>query len=429
MSEQATIEDSGSGQCLDEEPVDSLYIDKRVFALGSIARLQEDLLMREVELTPALRTELEYLSYGHIMRESSSAQSIPYHVVKAHRKYLRKLFGAKTDAQLIALSIQTGTILIELDQDPQFEPLSNMQESVLRLAALGWTTDEIAKYYSSSGNTIDAYNTKIRERLQTNNNKHSIRRAFEVGIFKVGEDILDPETHMDQQTGNMTLSVAGHTFKPRELGLNHPREIELLELLSQLQEGVFRRSHMYELDFYTDAENRRVREKSFHRFVSNICTKLNTGFDQTVLQRFGKQGSGCYVFLQEITISVHGELKQIPQGIPPKPGRPRKKTSEAHRIASQVAPQVTTSPKTNNGNGQAKKRQLTQAAIKKISAREQINGTRVIGNPRIENGFVVLELEPAATSSYVEEGSDAAKEIIARYHNSKKRSSKTTSSK
>jgi DNA-binding CsgD family transcriptional regulator len=262
-------------------------------------------------LAPAYIQELKYISLGFSAKESADLQGIGKEGVRTRRKRVNEFFDSRTSIESIAKAIQHGYMPIEVEEYPINNQLSPVQENILRLRALGWTLGEITKKCSISHNTVNSHYQIICQKLEARSIAHSIRRAFELGIFKVGEQILDPTQALEKRSNGLQLSISGEVFKPHEIGITHGRQLEILSLLTKLQAGSFKRVDIYGLGFYADAENDGAKAHAFGRAMNGLIRKLNQTTDGPVLEQFGVKGSRRYEFRKTIGVETLDQMNII----------------------------------------------------------------------------------------------------------------------
>ena len=136
-------------------------------------------------LNPKEVETLELASQGLSVGESAKERGIPADTIKSQRKeYLRKL-GAKSTANAVRIGIEAGIIPITFDEYglPGANRLTPALLDVLELAAQGFSVQETAEKRGVSIETIKTHRKDIIRKLGAENIVHSVRRAYEAGIF------------------------------------------------------------------------------------------------------------------------------------------------------------------------------------------------------------------------------------------------------
>lgn len=293
---------------------------------------------------PQIFTELSHLSLGYSEEESGQKRGIPKSTVKSRRKDIKAYMGTRTRNDTVAEAIHQGFVHIEVD-DAGIKPLSWMEDRVLAFAASGWTTKEIADYFSLSDNTIDRHYEEIRTKLQAKNMPHAVRRGFEVGIFRVGEPISISKELIEE----LTVYIAGPEGTPISVKISDPREIDLLEKMVVVGNGSITARQVIEADgSYEEG-------KAPH--VGRTVLTLNQKLEQTagkpiiVKSRLRIDGNKTHLYRLTSRIDVKNgkKLVSIPEFVPPQPlvkgGRPKvariptKKTLKPKPITSRPRPQ------------------------------------------------------------------------------------------
>lgn len=265
------------------------------------------------QITPDLVRELDFLSRGFSIEESADASAdVGVEGVRSRRRTLRTAFNARTSRQAVAIGIQEGFLPVRVEENPQLESLSPMQGAVLRLAALGWKVEEIAKRRGVSRHTVNSEYQEIRRKTEARNMNHSIRRSFELGIFKIGEPILDPDEQTDIDNNQYRVVVGETVLKLGELGLRNPREIELIRLFRKLDAGIFNRAQMYGFGFYEDAISENARAHAYGRAVVRIAQNLETAFGEPIIERQGVKGFRNYRFKKPVSIGPPDDIHTVP---------------------------------------------------------------------------------------------------------------------
>jgi DNA-binding CsgD family transcriptional regulator len=270
----------------------------------------------KAEIRLDILEQLDYLSLGYKTQECADLCSISYDRVGVLRKLGKKFFDARNLRQTIAMAIQQGYIGVEVESDPEFEPLSPRQEAVLRWQALGWEFNEIADKYGLTSSTVNSHYGEIRRKLKALDMKHALRRAYELGIFKLDEEIASPDDlekdRLDQRDRGLVLSIGRLSLKPSELGIYHHHQISILEILMGLGLSHFRRSDIYSEGFFNDAESENARAHAFGRAIMSIIRKLDDAAGEKIIEKVGGKGSISYVFRQQVSIRRGEESQVIP---------------------------------------------------------------------------------------------------------------------
>lgn len=266
----------------------------------------------EALLPPIYVKELIYLSLGYSRQYCTRVIGGTENEVKDRRQTIRKFFAAGNLRQAVVGAIHGGYIPIEVDASAGYEKLSPRQESVLRLLALGWGFGNIANRYGVSTNTINNHSQEIRRRLEARSMPHAIRRAFEVGLFKVGEEILDSDQLAEAENDGLHIVIDGKDFTPQDAGIFRPHEIEILDLLGRLEKDSFTRSDIYGLGFYQEAVSPNAKAQAYKRSLSSLLLKLEQFVGEPVVGRGGPQGARSYRFKKSMAIGRLDDMRFIP---------------------------------------------------------------------------------------------------------------------
>lgn len=267
---------------------------------------------KEFNLTPAISRELSHVAKGCGIQESAEQQGITKDGVKTRRREIKKALRVETLGQAVAYGIQLGYLHVNLESEPCPEKLSPMEEAILQLYARGYKRQDLVQRYRISDHTVSSHYEGIRQKLSARNMNHAVLRAFELGVFKIDEEIMDPDEQANQANAGLQLAVGGMTLKISELGLKHPRELELIQLISQLETGKFNRGSIFKLGFYEDAPSENARTHAYGRAVINLANKLHQAYGQPVIEKKGVKGWREYYFMQEVAIGPPDELRLIP---------------------------------------------------------------------------------------------------------------------
>ena len=309
--------------------------------------------------------ELAYLSLGYSERERAKDQGITLYSVKSRLKRIKSLLGTRTRPQTVAEGIQQGYIPIRLRTDPSYEPLTWMQQTILSYSAAGWTAAEVGDYYNISSNTVDRHYEDIRYKLGAHNMPSAVRRAFEIGVFKVGEPI-DEAAGLGLEARIWTPSAAKE-LEP--LTIKDPRQTELLRIMAEQKTGWISSQMALEAGFYEGVADI-SRKSEFGRMMQDLAFRLETatGKAQISKKKIRIDGKRTYIYaLKEgLLIDIDGgkeiipaypeELRKIEIAERVKAGarKPRKRrtkskpktTSEAKKPAPVIASKPELSPET-----------------------------------------------------------------------------------
>lgn len=263
-------------------------------------------------LAPVLLTELTYASFGDSVKQSAQAQEITEGGVKNRRKLINKHYGARNIRQAIVEGIQTGDLPIQLKDESDPLHLSPTQHIMLALAVNGYYAEEIAKRCTVSRHTVNSNFEAIRHQLNARNINHAMRRAFELGLFKAGEEIVDPIEQQEQKTRDLQVAVGGVALRPSEIGISNLNELELLSLLRNVDVGYFSSKTMADLGFLENADSETSRYHAFGRAASSVSSKLAQAFGQQILEKVGNNGSSRrYIVKAAVEVGTPGEMNQI----------------------------------------------------------------------------------------------------------------------
>jgi len=116
-------------------------------------------------------------AHGYLSKEAASRDLVDaIRVVAAGEVYVRP-----AAARLLAAAIvphQTADSAHE-----KFQSLSEREQNVLRMVAEGYNGAEIARHFSLSSKTVDAYKHRIRDKLGLQHRTDYVRFAIEAGIL------------------------------------------------------------------------------------------------------------------------------------------------------------------------------------------------------------------------------------------------------
>ncbi|MBI4033417.1 hypothetical protein HY379_00265 [Candidatus Saccharibacteria bacterium] len=265
-----------------------------------------------VTLSPALLSELTLASLGNSAQQSANAQEITEGGVKKRRKLINRLYGTRNIRQAIFEGMQNGDLPINLEGDPVLPHLSPTQQVMLALAANGYYAEEIAKRCTVSRHTVNSNFEAIRHRLNARSMNHAMRRAFELGLFKVGEAIPDPIEEQQQKFKDLQVAVGGVALKASEIGINNLNELELLSLLGDVQDGYFTSKNMADMGFLESADSKASRYHAYGRAASSVSQKLAQAFGQQIIERVGNNGnSRRYIVKTSLEVGQPDEMSQI----------------------------------------------------------------------------------------------------------------------
>ena len=212
----------------------------------------------------------------------------------------------------VVLAIQEGYIQVPVDTRGDSDiKMTPMENAAVRLAALGWSSDEIADNYQKSPDTVRRYYEDAREKFGVKTLSHLMRKAFEYGIFKVGEPIDYPKDITEAELNLLQIHLSDSLSSAKELGLTHPHELEVLSLLPDLGKGVFVRSDMYKLGFYQEAPSPSARAQAYGRAIASVSRKLETIFGQPIIQNVGRKNR-VYAIRQPLSVGQPDGLRPTP---------------------------------------------------------------------------------------------------------------------
>ena len=255
--------------------------------------------------------ELVYLSQGYSERERASIQNIRVNNVKSRLVRVKKVLGARTRPEAVALGIQRGFIPIQVEEDPDFKRLSWMENRVLSYSADGWTTTQIGEYYDISPNTVDRYYEEIRAKLGVSNMPHAVRRAFEFGIFKVGDSIRET----NQLDLEMRVTVPGAVNGSGSISVKDHRQIELLRTMVRQKTGWISSEEAMAAGFYEGVSDT-GRQFQFGRMMIAISSELETVAGRPMVGkkkvRIDGKRTNIYFLRDEVIVETNGNVQAIP---------------------------------------------------------------------------------------------------------------------
>lgn len=284
----------------------------------------------EVRLSPPLITEVSFASLGYRVAQSAKEQGITVGAVKNRRKLINKALRARTIRQSVVEAIHLGYLPVDIEQKPEYEELSLTQTMILHLVARGWIVDDIAKRLEISRHTVNSHYEEIRRRLGARNINHAMCRAFELGIFKIGEEVVDPDELIETRTRGLQVSMGGHALSLTQIGILHPHQVEVLELLPKLElkDGIFTSKDISALGFYEDAPSDNAKAHALGRAVVSIAGKLERAFGEPLLGKFGPNRQRGHGFRKPVEIgrpdAMHALLAFDESLVQPKPPRKRR---------------------------------------------------------------------------------------------------------
>lgn len=303
-------------------------------------------------LSLSLITELSNASLGYSVRESASDQLIAENGVKLRRRQINQILGTRNTRHSIVEGIQQGYVPIDIDETSVEVHFSPTQRTILQLAACGFYVEEIAKKCTISRHTVNSQFENIRQQLGALNINHAMRRAFEAGIFKIGERILDPVEQMEQRLQNLQIAVGGVMLKASEIGVTNTIELEFLFSLGKVKEGYFTPTSFYDIGFLESADSDTSRSHALGRAVSSTSAKLEQAYGSKVIERVGNNGkSRRYLIRTPLSIGTPDGMVDIPAfvndgAIPlrhktkkntsPEPGSMKRKATKAQTTKSVV---------------------------------------------------------------------------------------------
>ena len=269
---------------------------------------------------PYIFTELNYLSLGATESESAETRALPTNTIKQRRRSIKEYLGTRTRNHTVAEAIQRRLINIK-PVGEQLKPLSWTEEKVLAYAAVGWTTKEIAEHFKLSDNTIDRHYEEIRKKLNALNMPHSIRRAFEYGLFKVGAPI-NPSMEPVNEISMIYSNADGNEVR---INLDDSREVDLVQKIIAAGGGNISARQAVEMDGTPD----KGRLAHFGRAILSLSKKLEQATGQQIIDKSKLRVNGervnTYFFNFPISVETNGQRKTIPKFTPPetpKGGRP-----------------------------------------------------------------------------------------------------------
>ena len=255
---------------------------------------------------------LEDMSQGLDSQETGSRLGLSYGQVEHQRNIAKKLLGMQTRHQTIVELIQNRIIPVVVENDLPAVRLSPRQLTIARLLARGWKLQEIAQRCQISDTTVTTNYSEICGKTGSRNIRHSMRRLFELGVFKVEEEILDPDEMAETANNRLRVEVGGSNFGLVDLGIERPHEIEILESLARLDNSFFRRSTLYRLGFMLDNSSKNAKAHAFKRAISGVISKLELAYGEPVIEKVGSYGIVSYKIKQPLSIGPPDQMRVIP---------------------------------------------------------------------------------------------------------------------
>ncbi len=255
-----------------------------------------------------LLTEINLMARGISERESMAIQDIGLYEVKGRKRRVKALLGTRTKYDTAVEAIQRGFVPFEPAKLPTTERLTPIEEAVLLLTARGWTAKEIGQKYTLTQNTIDRYFEVLRTKFGAKNMAHVMLRSFEAGVFRLGEEIPDP----DKKYEGLGIKLNGKDIKPADMV--HPNELEFLRLVGLNGHSSFTQEDIISRGFYLqggDSEN-----SAFGHMVMRVKAKLEISAGQQVLERrrirTGNGRTRLFFFTLPVSIGMNEEWNNIP---------------------------------------------------------------------------------------------------------------------
>lgn len=286
--------------------------------------------------------ELHYIAEGVSRQQSADARQMAVFTVRDRTSKLNHELGIRTHAQLIAEAIKRGYVPLNLEL-AEYEMLSPRERTVLDLAACGWNVNEIADYLNIRPKTVDTYYEEVRRKLDARTIGHCVKRAYELGIYSLGQPIESPA-----ERGAVMVSVLNQENQPVDsLETQDPLEIELLSLLKD-RGGILYAHDILQTDFFASG-NPEARLGVFGSVIVKLMAKLKTPDGQPVIQKRKVRLSGKRIARYEFrhpllvqdcvntfTIEAY-EGSPLPEAPKPRPRRQSKKKSVARRSQPQLS--------------------------------------------------------------------------------------------
>jgi DNA-binding CsgD family transcriptional regulator len=276
-------------------------------AINAVAEVSSS---NDKRLTPILVEELDFLSRG-FSTHGREEYGVSFEAVRTRRKIAKRKIGARTMHHAVVMAIQEGYISINESSEEADVKLTPMENAVIRLAALGWSSDEIANNYKIHPDTVRRHYEHTRAKLDVRNLSHAMRRIFEVGILKVGEPISYPREINEAEINMLHLGLGDNVASVKELGIMHPHELEILSLLPGLKSGFFTRADMYKLGFYEDAHTPRARALAYGRAIASVSRKLEKIYSEPIIENIGRRNRR-YAIRKPLRVGPAHDLKQTP---------------------------------------------------------------------------------------------------------------------
>lgn len=287
-------------------------------------------------------TELHYIAEGISRQESADARQMAVFTVRDRTSKLNHELGIRTHAQLIAEAIKRGYVPLNLEL-AEYEKLSPRERTVLDLAACGWGVNEIADYLNIKSKTVDTYYEEVRRKLDARTIGHCVKRAYELGIYRLGQPIENPAERCA-----VMLSVLNQENQPVDsLETQDPLEIELLSVLNN-RGGVLYAHDILQTDFFA-LGNPEARLGVFGSVILKLMAKLKTPDGQPVIQKRKVRLKGkrfaryefCHPLLVQDGVDTFKieayEGPPLAEALKPKPRRQSKKKSDTSRTRPELS--------------------------------------------------------------------------------------------
>jgi DNA-binding CsgD family transcriptional regulator len=289
------------------------------------------------------RLELEYMSRGITETQASSMRNISLQTIKGRLVTIKKYFGTNTRSQMVSEAINRGFLAIEPDASDCPE-ISSMNLHVLSFAASGSTTAEIAGYYDISSNTVGRHYEEVRAKLGARSMPHAVRRAYELGLFKVGEAVpgLESDIHM------LELRVIGEPLA-EPIQIRDHREAELLKAASALGTGYLNTEEALKAGLFEDFSEV-GRANAFGRKMVDMDKRLRQEPDSPVISkrkiRLNGKRTYIYAFNQQLVFEDIDGRHEIPAfGLPESSTlTPNRRVARKRRSSPNKRPQTRPKP-------------------------------------------------------------------------------------
>jgi len=138
------------------------------------------------ELSQRQRTIVNLASLGGTTESVAGELKTMQDIIEGERKSLIATYGVPNMAAVVNAAIRHRQLAVEIcPAEGIVESLSPLQQKALACIAIGLTNQQIGATFDKNPATFHANKIKpALRKLQASGRTHSVRRSYEVGIFK-----------------------------------------------------------------------------------------------------------------------------------------------------------------------------------------------------------------------------------------------------